>query len=267
MKLNNKLWLLVFVVFFTSCITRKQITYFQDLSGIDTLGVANSSDVSGLRTAFYETTIRSGDILNITIMSLSSESNLLINPLPVNQNISTPEKSLTQATPGFLVDSKGNIQLPLIGDVRVEGMTVNEIRQFLTTEMEKYVSSPTVTVRFSNFKITILGDVARPGVYPVPNERITLMEALGLAGDLSIYGMRGSVKLIREVNGKNQIYKIDLTSKDILNSPYMYLHPNDLIYVDPMSGKAANSDNIYRILPIVISGLSAITVLLLYLKR
>lgn len=264
MRLNNKLWLLLFVVFFTSCITRKQITYFQDIPGSDTTKVA---DNSGLRTALYEPTIKPGDILNITVMSLSPETNQLINYPIVNQNISAPEKTLTQTTPGFLVDNEGNIQFPMVGNINVDGLTTTQIRTLIGEKLDKYLQSPTVSVRFSNFKITILGDVTRPGVYPVPNERITLMEALGLAGDLTVFGQRKGVKLIREENGKNKIYYLNLTSKDILNSPYMYLQPNDIIYVDPNSGKAANADNIYRILPIVISAISTLTVLLLYLKR
>lgn len=256
--------MLLFAVFFTSCITRKHITYFQDIPASDSAQVSSNS---GLRTAIYETIIKSGDILNITVMSLSAETNTLINFPLINQNFSAPEKTLTQATPGFLVDSRGSIQVPLVGELKVDGLTTNQIRLLLTEKLDKYIQSPTVSVRFSNFKITILGDVTRPGVYPVPNERITLMEALGLSGDLSVFGLRKGVKLIREVNGKNHIYKIDLTSKDVLNSPYMYLQPNDLIYVDPGSGKAANADNIYRILPIFISSVSALTVLLLYFKR
>lgn len=255
---------MLFVVFFTSCITRKQITYFQDTTGSDTAKVAENS---GLRTALYEPTIKPGDILNITVMSLSAESNALINYPFVNQNVSAPEKTLIQATPGFLVDNEGNIQVPMLGNIKVDGLTTTQIRYMLTEKLEKYLQLPTVSVRFANFKVTILGDVNRPGVYTVANERITIMEALGLSGDLSIFGLRKGIKLIREVNGKNQIYTIDLTSKDVLNSPYMYLQPNDIIYVDPVGGKAANADNIYRILPIIISGISTLTVLLTILYR
>ncbi|MGE0635318.1 MAG: polysaccharide biosynthesis/export family protein [Bacteroidia bacterium] len=261
--MNNRLWLLLFVVFFTSCITRKQITYFQDIPGSDTAKIAANS---GLRTALYEPTIKPGDILNITVMSLSAESNALINYPFINQNVSAPDKTLTQSTPGFLVDNEGNIQVPMLGNIKVDGLTTTQIRGILMTNLERYLQSPTVSVRFSNFKITILGDVARPGVYPVPNERITILEALGISGDLSVYGLRKGVKLIREVNGENQIYKIDLTSKEVLNSPYMYLQPNDVIYVDPGGGKAANADNVYKVLPIIISGISALTVLMLYFK-
>jgi len=265
MRLINKLWVLFFVVLFTSCITKKQIAYFQDISGSDTSKAVSVN--SGLRTGSFEPVIKPGDILNITVMSLSAETNQLINFPFINQNVSAPDKSLTQATPGFLVDNEGDIQIPMLGSIKVDRLTTSQIQKLLLEKLDKYLQSPTVSVRFSNFKITILGDVTRPGVYPVPNERITLMEALGLAGDLTLYGQRKGVKLIREENGKNKIYNIDLTSKDVLNSPYMYLQPNDVIYVNPGSGKAANADVIYRILPIIISGISTLTVLLLYLKK
>lgn len=265
MKIISKLWLLLIVVFFNSCITKKQITYFQDISGSDSAIVVSAN--SGLRTGGFEPVIKAGDILNINVMSLSVETNQLINYPFVNQSASSPEKTLTQATPGFLVDNEGNIQIPMLGNIKVDGLTTIQIQKLLLEKLDKYLQSPTVSVRFSNFKITILGEVTRPGVYPVPNERITLIEALGMAGDLSIYGLRNGVKLIREVNGKNKVFFIDISSKNVLNSPYMYLQPNDIIYVDPSSGKAANADNIYRILPIVISAISALTVLLLYLKK
>lgn len=249
MRFISRFWLLIVVVFLTSCITRKQITYFQDVSDSDTAKVSANF---GLRTALYEPIIQPGDILNITVMSLSAESNALINYPFVNQATST----LTQSTPGFLVNTDGNIYVPLIGEVKVGGLTTNEIRLLMSEKLDKYLQSPSVSVRFSNFKITILGDVVRPGVYTVPNERITLMEALGLAGDLTVYGLRKEVKVIREENGKNKIYIIDLTSKSVLNSPYMYLHPNDVIYVNPGSGRAASADNIYRILPMILTAIN-----------
>lgn len=261
MRFINKFWLLILVVFFTSCISRKQITYFQNTPATDT--IKTISENSGLRTALFEPTIKPGDILSITIMSLNQESNLWFNSPVMQQSNAYPEKSLTQSTPGFLVDNRGNIQIPLVGDIKVDGLTTSEIRQSITEKMDKYLQSPMVTVRFSNFKITILGDVAKPGVYPIPNERVTLLEALGMAGDLTIFGQRKGLKLIREEKGQNKIYYIDLTSKDVLNSPYMYLHPNDVIYIDPSSGKAANADNIYRIFPLIMSALNIVAIIVI----
>lgn len=258
MRLLRGFGIFVFVIFFTSCITRKDLTYFQNIPGSDTTAQALSN--SGLRTALYEPIIKPGDILSITIMSLNQESNLWFNAPVVPPSNAYPEKSLIQSTPGFLVDNNGNIQIPMVGDLKVDGLTTSQIRQTITEKLEKYLQSPSVNVRFSNFKITILGDVARPGIYPIPNERVTLLEALGMAGDLTVFGQRKGVKIVREENGKNKIYTIDLTSNQVLNSPYMYLHPNDVIYVDPSSGKAANADNIYRIFPLIMSALNIIAI-------
>jgi len=141
--------MLILVVSFTSCISRKQITYFQDIPGSDTTKISPNS---GLRSALYEPTIKPGDILNITVMSLSQETNLIMNSPIINQSNTMPDKTLTQSTPGFLVDNKGNIQIPLIGEIKVSDLTTSEIQKLLTKEAEKYVASPSISVRFSNFK-------------------------------------------------------------------------------------------------------------------
>jgi polysaccharide export outer membrane protein len=119
-----------------------------------------------------------------------------------------------------------------------------------------------VRVIFDNFKITVLGEVQKPGVYSVRNERLTLPEALGLAGDMTIYGNRKNVLLIREENKKRNFIRIDLTNRDFFDSPHYFLNPNDIIYVEPTKGKTAISDNFYRIAPIVISTLTLISLLL-----
>lgn len=265
MRLLRGFFILVFLTCLTSCITRKDLTYFQDIPTSDTTTHVISN--SGLRTALYEPIIKSGDILNITIMSLNQESNIWFNAPVLPPSNAYPEKSLTQSTTGFLVDNTGNIQIPMVGDLKVDGLTTSQIRQSITEKLDKYLQSPSVSVRFSNFKITILGDVTRPGIYPIPNERVTLLEALGMAGDLTVFGQRKGVKIVREENGTNNIYTIDLTSKDVLNSPYMYLHPNDVIYVDPSSGKAANADNIYRIFPLIMSALNIIAIVVVGITK
>ncbi len=119
-----------------------------------------------------------------------------------------------------------------------------------------------MNVRIRNFKVTVLGEVKMPGVYTIPNEKITLIEALGLAGDLSIYGRRINVLLIREQDGQRRFVKIDLRSKELFESEYYYLHSNDIVYVEPGKGKIASADAVYRILPIVLSGLSTIALFL-----
>lgn len=241
---------------FSSCVSHKDITYFQDLSSKekDTVLVDRSVDsiASRLRTGSYEAKIQAGDILNISVTSINPEATALFSYQSVAKLGAVDPIANLQA-PGFLVDSEGKIQFPVLGDVEVRGKSTREIKNMLVAELEKYLEKPVVSVRFSNFKITIIGDVTKPGVYTFPSERVTLFEALSSAGDLTIFASRKNVKLIREVNGKNQITFLDLTDKNILQSKNYYLNPNDMIYVQPGKGKIAAADNMYRILPMVLS--------------
>ncbi|HVS93669.1 MAG TPA: hypothetical protein VHE59_16635, partial [Mucilaginibacter sp.] len=126
---------------------------------------------------------------------------------------------------------------------------------------------PTVNVRFLNYKISVLGEVLHPSVYVIPNESITLPEALSLAGDMTIFGRRDNVLVIRDEEGKKVFGRIDLTTRDVYNSPFYYLHANDVVYVEPSRGRIAQTDKIYQILPIVLSALSFIAIIFVYSKR
>jgi len=228
-----------------SCITRKDISYFQDIS--DTTSIQRISQT-------FEALISPGDILSIHVSSLSPEASSFFNVVG--------EESDKQVANTYLVDGSGNIEMPLIGEVPVSGLSGQSAKGVIKQHLEKYLVNPTVNVRIRNFKITVLGEVNQPGVYTIPNEKVTLVEALGLAGDLSIFGKRLNVLLIREEKGERKFVKIDLRSKDFFRSEYYYLHNNDIIYVEPGKGKIASADAWYRILPIIFSGLSAVALLL-----
>ncbi|MCF8461749.1 MAG: polysaccharide export protein [Flavobacteriales bacterium] len=224
-----------------SCITRKDISYFQDVS--------DSTSVQQIAQSF-EAVIHPGDILSIHVSSLSPEASSFFNVIG--------EDSDKEVANTYLVDGLGNIEMPLIGEVPVTGLSGHRAKTAIKERLEKYLVNPTVNVRIRNFKITVLGEVNQPGVYTIPNEKVTLIEALGLAGDLSIFGKRLNVLLIREENGQRKFVKIDLRSKDFFQSEHYYLHNNDIVYVEPGKGKIASADAWYRILPIVFSGLTAL---------
>ena len=228
-----------------SCITRKDISYFQDIS--DSLSIQQI-------TKGFEARIAAGDILSIHVSSLSAEASSFFNVVG--------EETDQQVANTYLVDANGQIEMPLIGTVEVGGMTGIEAKETIKQKLNKYLIDPTVNVRIRNFKVTVLGEVKAPGVYTIPNEKVTLVEALGMAGDLSIFGKRMNVLLIREENGSRKFVKIDLRSKELFESDYYYLHSNDIIYVEPGKGKIASADAWYRILPIVLSGLSTIALFL-----
>ncbi|MGB0916229.1 MAG: polysaccharide biosynthesis/export family protein, partial [Flavobacteriales bacterium] len=158
----------------------------------------------------------------------------------------------------YLVDASGNIEMPLIGLVNVAGLTSEVAKIGINDKLQKYLINPTINLRIRNFKVTVLGEVKTPGVYTIPNEKITLIEAIGLAGDLTIFGKRVDVLVIREQGGERKFYKVDLRSKEFFESDFYYLHSNDIVYVEPGKGKIASADAWYRILPIVFSGLTAL---------
>lgn len=225
--------------------TRKDISYFQDIS--DSVTVERISQQ-------FEARIDEGDILSIHVSSLSAEASSFFNVVGENTD--------QQVANTYLVDAEGNVEMPLIGAVSVSGLTGIEAKNKIKSKLNKYLIDPTVNVRIRNFKVTVLGEVKLPGVYTIPNEKVTLVEALGLAGDLSIFGKRKNVLLIREKNGERTFVRIDLSSKELFNSEYYYLHSNDIIYVEPGKGKIASADAWYKILPIVFGGLTTLTLIL-----
>lgn len=224
-----------------SCMTRKDISYFQDLE--DSVSIQKI-------TRDFEAVIQTGDIISIHVTSLSQEASSFFNVVGENGD--------QQVANTYLVDAGGNIEMPLIGTVKVRDLTTEQAKDSIKSKLDKYLSNPTVNLRIRNFKVTVLGEVKTPGVYTIPNEKITLVEAIGLAGDLTIFGKRVDVLVIREKDGERKFYKVDLRSKEIFESDIYYLHSNDIVYVEPGKGKIASADAWYRILPIVFSGLTAL---------
>jgi polysaccharide export outer membrane protein len=159
---------------------------------------------------------------------------------------------------GYLVRSDGNIQFPILGAVQAEGLTTQALKEEIVKDLRdrKLLVDPIVSVRYLNFRITVLGEVGKPSVINVPNERINVLEALGLAGDITVFGKRDNVMLIREENGNKTIRRLNLNSPEFLTSPYYYLRSNDIIYVQPNNGKIASSNRTLLVLPIVLSALS-----------
>jgi polysaccharide export outer membrane protein len=269
--------LLFAVLGLSSCVQQKQIAYFQKaLNQSDTLAVSQA----------YIPKIQPGDILAIPIGSLNPAASSFFNPfstMPVtgdnvatsatpNSNtaasasVSAPALVQTSA-PGYLVDANGNVELPLVGTVKVAGLTTIEAKEAIKAKVAKYLKEPTVTVRFLNYKISVLGEVMHPSVYVIPNETITLPEALGLAGDMTIYGKRDNVLVIRDNNGKKEFGRVNLNSRDLFSSPYYYLHANDVIYVEPNKGRIAQTDRTYQVLPVVLSALSFLSIIVIYSRK
>jgi len=248
-------YLISCVLLLSSCgVQYKQVPYFQD---IDTLNFEEDiKNISVLK-------IQKDDILAITVSSLNLEASAIFNlgntsSLQGSSNTNDP----TLTANGFLVDKSGNIQLPLIGSIKVLGMTTTQAREVIEAKLDQYLKSPIVSLKLINFRISVLGDVVRPGLYPVQNERVSVTDALSMAGDLNITAVRNNILLVRENEGKRQYIRFDLQSKDTFSSPYFYLQNNDVLYVQPGNAKYASVDSSYRNVSLILSALSVIALLI-----
>jgi polysaccharide export outer membrane protein len=220
-----------------------------------------------MTAVFHEPTIQPDDILSISVFTIDPATSMVVNQLG-SQSFGGMVSVAGSANPsanGFLVDKNGEIQLSVIGKVKLLGLTTFQARDLIQEKASKSYNLPNVQVRYSNFKVTILGEVSRPATYTVPNEKVTLLDALGLAGDLTIYGKRENVLLIRDNNGEKQFARLNLNSKELFNSPYFYLKQNDVIYVEPNKGKSA-SLNVARTQTITLIG-TVLTVLIALISR
>ncbi|MBR1688186.1 MAG: polysaccharide biosynthesis/export family protein [Prevotella sp.] len=219
-----------------SCGSTKNVAYFKN---------SDSIDLSASRM-LYDARIMPKDQLTITVSTTDDQA-----AVPFNLTVPTPytanqRSSYSQAMlQSYLVDNEGNIDFPIIGTVHLGGLTKSEAEQLIQTKIKPYMSAtenPIVTVRMSSYSISVLGEVTRPGSYQVSREKITILEALAQAGDLTIYGVRNRVKLIREdASGQKAIHVLNLNDAGIINSPYYYLQQNDVVYVEPNKVKAQNS--------------------------
>jgi polysaccharide export outer membrane protein len=212
--------------------------------------------------------INKNDLLKITIVSLDAQAMTVLNEAgsPASSSGATSNGAIS----GYLVDENGTITLPLIGNIKADGLSKAQLAAAITKELidKKIALDPIVTVRILNYKITVLGEVAHPGVIPVPNEKITLPEALGLAGDLTPYGKRDNVLLIRSAGDKLIYKRFSLNNDQMFDKDFYYLQNEDIVYVTPNNAKAGLTDRSTQILPIALSAVSVLTLILtLALRR
>jgi len=215
----------------SSCSQQKKITYFQ-----------NIDQISALNDSSFEPTIQPDDLLMIIVSAPDQDAAVPFNLTTENvpsangqANIAARQQQL------YLVDKNGNVDFPVLGQLQFGGLTKTEVVLQLKQKLLKYLKNPILNIRIMNFKVTVQGEVTRPGSYPINSERITLVEALSMAGDLTIYGKRNNIVVVREVQGKKTFGRVDITKADFINSPYYYLSQNDLIYVEPNNAKSSSS--------------------------
>jgi polysaccharide export outer membrane protein len=201
-------------------------------------------------------------------MAHDEKSTAMFNlPLAIGNNLYGGYAMGAPTAPGYLVNSEGNVEFPVIGTIHLAGLTRTEAINLLKEKLASYIVNPTISLRILNFRITVLGEVKTPGTFTIPNERVTILEALGIAGDLLITGERHNVLVIRDEDGKRKEYRIDLTQESIFSSPVFYLQQNDVVYVEPNRAKRNSSVLNASNTGVVISSLSLVlTTLILIFK-
>lgn len=232
----------------SSCANSRKTVYFNDQQD----AILKSDNIPARNI------IQPNDILSISVTSLNPTATEIFNK-PNNSFVSsTSINGVSLQSPGYLVNDEGNIQFPVLGEMKISGLTTNELRIEITNELKsrKLLIDPIVIVRQLNFKVSVLGEVARPTVVNVPSEKISLLEALGLAGDITIYGKKDNVMIIREEDGVKKIKRINLNSSEVFTSAYYYLKSNDIVYVEANKAKVAGSTRSSQLLPIILSALS-----------
>ena len=222
---------------FASCQPYKKVPYLQDAE------VINQAQQ---QEKLYDATIMPKDLLTIVVSCTNPELAVPFNLTVASpMNVSSGNSSLnSQATlQQYLVDNDGRINFPVLGELKLGGLTKSQAEQLIVRNLKPYIKeNPIVTVRMSNYKISVLGEVAHPGTFTISNEKVNLLEALAMAGDMTVWGLRDNVKLIREdANGKQEIHTLDLNKAETILSPYYWLQQNDVVYVTPNKTKARNA--------------------------
>lgn len=238
----------------SACNSYKKVPYFQDASRTQITGEQIANNPSFI--------IQPNDQLSVNVGSTNPEAAAVF-----SNNMQNAGANPNNANYGYVVDPQGEVKLPLVGKMKVSGLTTVQMAEQLQQTLLPYLKAPVVTVTVVNFKVAVLGDVLRPNVYSSNSERLTITEALSLAGDLNITAKREDVLLVREINGKREYVPIDLNSKTLFQSPYFYLKSNDLIYATPGKSKLGTvNDKGYQNVALVISALSVVAITLSLLR-
>lgn len=244
----------ILLVSCVSCVNTKQVLYINDVA--DTTLVATQLGL--------EPVIQRNDLLSISVSSLSSQATQVFNApnFTAGSNGHSPVE-------GYLVSNDGYIRFPMLGNIKAVGLTKKMLEEEILHQLidRKLLYDPIVNIRYLNFRVTILGEVGRPGVINVPSEQISILEALGQAGDLTIYGKREDVALIRQEGDQKVVRRLNLNSSQILQSPYFFLKSNDVLYVGPGKARVAAGSRGQQLLPVVLSGISIIVVIITSLIR
>jgi polysaccharide export outer membrane protein len=266
-RLSGILLVIIVIVFGSSCGNVKNLQYVQ--------GSFDTARLSQIQ--FTEPLIQKGDLLSIAVYSDNPQATSAVikqQPAPAGVGVdnggASPVSAASSAQPTYLVSMTGDIQLYKLGVLHVEGLTKGQLADTLEQLYVRndLLKNPYVEVRLQNYKITLIGEVSRPGTYSIPTEKVSVFEAIGLAGDITVYGRRNNVMVVREADGKRQFAQLDLSKPEVFASPYYYLQPNDMVIVDVAKNKGAVNDQItVRNITVAASILSTIAIFINVFRR
>lgn len=261
------------LVLLSSCGDTRHLTYMQ--------GKFDTAALSEVKLT--DPVIQKGDMLSIIVYSDNPQATAIYNQSLISGSGSSSGSSASgnssqggssgspsgnaPSAPGYLVDEQGNIEFQGLGTLHVVGLTRALLKDTLSGRLKEYLQSPYFNIRFLNYRISMLGELVRPGVYSMPGEHLNILEAVGLAGDMTVYGRRDNVLVIREVNGKREFGRLDFTKPDIMASPYFNLQQNDIVYVDQIKAKSASVDLTARNLTIAATVVTTLAVVLSLLRK
>jgi len=246
-------YLLILITLISSSCSTKKVVYFNGISDVT------------LKSKFppnIESIIQINDLLSITVSSANPAASAIFNAPNESTPTTTSATFGNTLTIGYLVNLDGDILFPVLGKIHAQGLTKSQLQALLTKQLvdTKQLIDPIVTIRQLNFRVSVLGEVSKPGVYTTPNEKISLLEALSFAGDITIYGKKDNVLLVREDDkGDKLIVRIDLTSSNLFTSPYYYLKSNDVIYVEPSQNRE-KKERFAQVTPIILSVVSLLII-------
>jgi polysaccharide export outer membrane protein len=236
----------------SSCVSKKDVIYFQNAKNFE-----GKEEIDTFNPKF-----KINDIVSIYVSTFDLEA-----VKPFNLFIEGTANSVQPQLVDYLIDVEGNIDYPVLGKIKLLGLTVQEAQELFKEKLALYLKDPIINIRILNFRISVLGEVNRPGRYQVSGERITILEAIALAGDLNIKGHRENILVIRDFNGIKTYNRIDLTSKELFNSPAYYLTQNDVVYVEPNHSAISSASGDARIGTIISVSSFLITTALIFVTR
>ncbi len=258
------LFVLPLTFLFFSCQTSKQLTYFRDLSDTAALQTISTTKTPPLQ-------LQADDQVQLTISSPSAEASKFFNLMAASPSAqltnAAGQTSATQSAPSFInvytVSTEGSITLPVLGDIQAAGLTLSELKQKVIQALTPYLTHPIVSTRLINFKVTVIGEVNKPFTVPVTGEKINVLEAIGASGDMTIFGARKKVKVIRKLpDGQTEVARLDFNSSSTFQSPYFNLRQNDIVYIQPNKNKNFLANNTTFWASLVLSVASIVTVIL-----